>query len=243
MKSESVDAAVGWIGVPDIGSGGYDAVGWQSNTWVLNAMFEIAGDASDFTEHQLSVKAAIDADIEPSILELINRDGNAVSWMGSSGLNASPGTTWTRVRWSTLGPRLGAVMSSCGFPPCWQWFPMKSWPENVVTPTEGSLDLASLKTLLTVLREHSLDGDDTLCCCYYSLKAMNGEDQEVLVGTLGEIFALAVERDASPSNFWPEDRSWFVYTDSDLWGTKVSGSISLVEGVRQSADLETIEYP
>ncbi|MFF8264442.1 hypothetical protein [Streptomyces virginiae] len=30
------------------------------------------------------------------------------------------------------------------------------------------------------------------------------------------------EADFSPSNLWPEDRSWILCTDCDLWATKAS---------------------
>ena len=47
----------------------------------------------------------------------------------------------------------------------------------------------------------------------------------------------------TPTNFWAEDRSWFVLTDYDSWGTKVHGSVSLIEEVLREPDLETIALP
>jgi len=38
------------------------------------------------------------------------------------------------------------------------------------------------------------------------------------------------------------DRSWFLYTDWDLWGTKVSGSQSLIDELISDPDLETLEW-
>jgi hypothetical protein len=43
----------------------------------------------------------------------------------------------------------------------------------------------------------------------------------------------------SPSNIWPEDRSWFVYTDSDLHGTRVSGPAELIASLAADNALET----
>ena len=48
---------------------------------------------------------------------------------------------------------------------------------------------------------------------------------------------------ASPSNIWPEDRSWFVYSDWDLSGTRVSGTAKLIDAVVADLKLETINYP
>ena len=46
----------------------------------------------------------------------------------------------------------------------------------------------------------------------------------------------------TPSNFWPSDRSWFVYTDWDLWGTKVSGPAVLINAIRSDPNLETLDW-
>jgi len=47
---------------------------------------------------------------------------------------------------------------------------------------------------------------------------------------------------SSPSNIWPVDRSWFLWTDADLEGTKVSGSTTLVTRVREKRELETEDW-
>ena len=39
---------------------------------------------------------------------------------------------------------------------------------------------------------------------------------------------------------WPRDRSWLVYTDADLWATKVSGSGDLIGRLIADAALETV---
>jgi hypothetical protein len=46
-----------------------------------------------------------------------------------------------------------------------------------------------------------------------------------------------------PGNVWPLDRSWFVYTDWDLSGTRVGGSPDLVASVVADSQLETVSYP
>ena len=47
----------------------------------------------------------------------------------------------------------------------------------------------------------------------------------------------------SPINLWPTDTSWFVLTDWDLWGTKVSGSRELVAAVADDPAIETTSVP
>jgi hypothetical protein len=93
----------------------------------------------------------------------------------------------------------------------------------------------------------ALDGDDRPVLAYYALLATsdwNGGDM-LFRGPIGD---LAGHYDdpavlGSPNNIWPEDRSWFVYTDNDLWGTKVSGSPTLIATLSQDRDLETVELP
>jgi hypothetical protein len=47
----------------------------------------------------------------------------------------------------------------------------------------------------------------------------------------------------SPINLWPLDRSWFVLTDWDLWGTKLSGSQALIRDIEADPELETATPP
>jgi hypothetical protein len=51
------------------------------------------------------------------------------------------------------------------------------------------------------------------------------------------------EADGSPSNIWPDDKSWFVYSGYDLSGTRVSGSAEFVASVVADSELETVRYP
>jgi hypothetical protein len=65
---------------------------------------------------------------------------------------------------------------------------------------------------------------------------------EATLAELPEIYDWPVAS-GSPSNIWPDDRSWFVFTSWDLSGTRVSGSAELVASVVADAELETINYP
>lgn len=68
------------------------------------------------------------------------------------------------------------------------------------------------------------------------------EDQPLALGEIGSLYDHA-DVTGSPSNIWPEDRSWVVWTDHDLWGTRVRGSASLIQALERDSELETIRYP
>ena len=47
---------------------------------------------------------------------------------------------------------------------------------------------------------------------------------------------------STPSNLWPTDKSWFVYTDWDLMATKVSGPAELVAAIEADDELESLRW-
>jgi hypothetical protein len=49
-------------------------------------------------------------------------------------------------------------------------------------------------------------------------------------------------RPGSPSDWWPEDRSWFVHTDWVLSATKVIGSREPIDAIVSDEHLETISW-
>lgn len=72
-----------------------------------------------------------------------------------------------------------------------------------------------------------------------------GRNLHVRAGRLGDAHALYdnPEADFTPSNLWAEDRSWVVYTDYDLWATKVSGPEHLVEALLRDPEIEAVRLP
>jgi hypothetical protein len=83
-----------------------------------------------------------------------------------------------------------------------------------------------------------------MCSCYYSpLAGRLGEEPMTLEGPLSEVVSTSLKQRFTPNNIWPDDRSWFVFTDADLWATKVSGSLELTKDLVQTGELETIAYP
>ncbi|MGK5559148.1 hypothetical protein ACSNOI_46885, partial [Actinomadura kijaniata] len=124
--------------------------------------------------------------------------------------------------------------------------PTGSWSAAVAPPAEGCLDREGWHRLMGVLERHSPAGPDTRCLAYYCpLVTAEWDEETVLAGRLGDAGALydhpAVN--SCPSNLWAEDRSWVVYCDWDLWGTKVSGPTPLVEDLLADPELEALRLP
>jgi hypothetical protein len=99
---------------------------------------------------------------------------------------------------------------------------------------------------MALLVRHDVEGEDRRCLAYYcSLVTGSWDTDTVLAGRLGDAAALydhpAME--SCPSDLWAEDRSWVVYCDWDLWGTKVVGPSSLIESVLADPELEALRLP
>jgi hypothetical protein len=75
--------------------------------------------------------------------------------------------------------------------------------------------------------------------------AVDLDGLHVRAGRLGDAVALYdnPEMDFSPSNLWPDDRSWLLGTDYDLWATKVAGSAALVEALLNDSEIEAVRLP
>lgn len=96
-----------------------------------------------------------------------------------------------------------------------------------------------------MLTTYSPAGPDTRCLVYFNPLTEGDFDNvrvHVRAGRLADAAALYddSEVDFSPSNLWPEDRSWLLCTDYDLWGTKVVGSSTLIEALLDDGELEAL---
>jgi hypothetical protein len=157
-----------------------------------------------------------------------------------------PGEEWTRLRWAELWRRLGVDPAGLEGYPSFEWFPYRSWPVNMAAPGEGSLDRAQFARLLGHLEAVSDRGGGTPCIASYGACAIGEYNHDVLYrGALREAASLLDDDtlSGSPSNLWPEDRSWLVYTDWDLWATKVSGTGELIDRLERDPELEVIHLP
>ena len=251
MERVEVAGELEWLARQDArGSGrttGFDRDGWPASTWVLHAMYETATLAGGLTHdeaHRMSVAAGAS---EPSVVGDVNLHEIAgMTLVGSPlGRSESPGPGWTRLMWRDLARRTGD--DPFQGPPCVRSFrfPTSSWPVNIRPPAEGSLDREQFSRVCEHLA--ALDGDDGTVLAYYArLATSDWSGGSVLFrGSIAELAGLYDDPTVlgSPSNIWSQDRSWFVYTDHDLWGTKVSGSPALIATLSQDPNLETADLP
>jgi hypothetical protein len=117
-----------------------------------------------------------------------------------------------------------------------------SWPRYLAGPSEGNLEDRELEALLGVLAVHT-DGDVHVFFDLLKEGAATGRYEDQLYrGPIAEVRTL-VDRLGlgSPSALWPEDRSWFVYTDWDLEFTVAGGPRNLINALAGAPDLECIE--
>ena len=247
-KLPHVDASaeIEWLSELDPGGEvcGFDASGWIDSIWILNAMYENTSMPSVTYEEDHQTGLA-EGRIEPLVINGVSLDETSVMTGGGVGYAHLPPKEWTRLRWSVFAERTGVPLGSAmTVPPCFRWFPGASWPISIIPPTEGSLDEASLRGLLPILAAQGpLYGVNSRA--FFGMAV--GSDYENLTvysGSLRDMFEL-VERgheNASPSNFWPHDRSWFAYTDWDLSATKISGSRELIAAIEASDALETLRW-
>ncbi|HEY9264889.1 MAG TPA: hypothetical protein VIQ11_09820, partial [Mycobacterium sp.] len=148
-----------------------------------------------------------------------------------------------RRRWRDVtSADLAAVSKARGWPPNSTYSNLR-WPDIEVE--EGVFGGESLTALLDIVGEFS--GPDVACFAYYGMVPANEYERlTVLEGPLSAIDGLTGNEDLfwglSPSNWWPADRSWFVWTDYDLTATRVSGSRALIEKVRSHPQLETLDW-
>jgi hypothetical protein len=81
-------------------------------------------------------------------------------------------------------------------------------------------------------------------CAYFGAVTVGDFDELVVyVGDLRDVGELAIHRGMTPSNFWPADRSWLVYTDWDLMATRVGGCRELIAALDADGELETLRWP
>ncbi|MGW3076353.1 hypothetical protein [Kitasatospora sp. NPDC001132] len=153
-----------------------------------------------------------------------------------------------RTRWAQPLAGAGRHLGSWGFTPSTRVFdgiPL----QGLTPPDSGAPDRGSLRALVEVLARFSPDGPDTEC--YWAQPPLEniGEPVKLRRGRLREALALwdglgsPGFPNAFPVNWWPVDRSWFVYSDNDLSATEVFGSAELVAAVLATASLDAVRHP
>jgi hypothetical protein len=240
-----------WLVEHDDGhwSHGYDASGWDASVWILHAMYEhpeLPGGLSHDDVRRIELGAGT---VERHVVAGVDLDDHLAAeggvWTGvQSGPTSRPGPEWGRLRWVELAERLRVPFPDQDFPPCQRWFPYESWPTAIAPPGEGSLDWEQYLRLLDHLAQMSEDANETevfAFVCVLRCRDWSGEG-DLLFGKLEELIPLHDSADyrGSPTNVWPVNRGWFVYTDHDLWATKVAGPAELIESLLGDEELETL---
>ena len=161
----------------------------------------------------------------------------------SLGASEWPGPGWARLMWLDLAARLNTdpFQVAPGFRSF--RFPDRSWPVNIRPPAEGSLDREQFACVCKHLAD--LYGGDLPVFAYYALLANAdwGDGDTLFRGSLAELGSLYDDPTlrGSPSNIWPDDRAWLVYSHCDAWGTKVSGSEELIARLTGDVILDTAQ--
>lgn len=240
-----------WLqrGTSDFGAGtttGFDLGGWDANGWLLHTMYELPDASPSWSYDDVEREEITTGTIEPLVVGDVNLSESTLLTGIPLGRTTEPEGGWVRLRWSELARRASTPMNQSGVPPCHKWFSFSSWPTNIRPPSEGSLDPVALRGIVEVLASHSVAGLDTHTVFFFAMLAVRKMDgPRAFSGTLSELTDLYGNAGvtSSPSNFWPSDQSWFVYTDYDLMGTKVSGDDALLEALRRHPQLEVVNYP
>ncbi|MQY02481.1 hypothetical protein [Actinomadura macrotermitis] len=247
--------AVNWLNEldPEHCYSGFEPPRRPDAAWLLHAMY-VWQDGLVTTTHDdvyRTFRAAGLAETgpggEPEVGELLEGSVVTGTELGRSG---HPGEGWRRLRWAELARGFGEPVVPEGEAPgnrCLrQAHPTGSWSAAIEPPAEGCLDRESWHRLMALLARHSPDGADTVCLAYYCpLVTADWDDNTVLSGRLMDAPELYdhPEMSSCPSNLWAADRSWVVYCDWDLWGTKVVGPVALIEAMLADPGLECLRLP
>ncbi|QFG25807.1 hypothetical protein [Actinomadura sp. WMMB 499] len=250
-------AAARWLEEldPEHGYSGFQPPSRPDAAWILHAMYAWEEGLVTTTYDDLH-KSMAEAGLtrrprlpEPvgDVSELLAGSVVTGTALGRTG---HPGRGWRRLRWRELARGSGEPAVPDGRLPgsrCLrQAHPAGSWSAAIRPPAEGCLDREGWQRLIGVLLRCVPSGADTRCLAYYCPLVTNEwEEDTVLVGRLGDADALYdhPSMQSCPSNLWPEDRSWIVYCDWDLWGTKFAGPSALVDAVLADPELESLRLP
>ncbi|WP_157974875.1 hypothetical protein [Glycomyces dulcitolivorans] len=167
----------------------------------------------------------------------------------SPGWDTDPGSGWRRLRWRELADRAGDRIVRLDhdriYPiPSRHCFPSVDLAGSnppIQAPAEGHLDQHSFHALAEALRRFA--GPETVVFAHWT-EAVIHEPDVVFKGRLADLEALeSLPVVSSPSNLWPADESWLIYTDWDLWGTKIYGPPELRSLIEADEFLETSMLP
>jgi len=107
------------------------------------------------------------------------------------------------------------------------------WPRNLLFPREGYLVRPLLLQLLLILKEHTVNNEVYIYQLVPNSIMKDGRIDDLVKCSLEEV------TEYFPKDFigymYAANRSWMVYTDTDLYFTLVGGSKALIETVINSS--------
>ncbi len=123
------------------------------------------------------------------------------------------------------------------------------YPRYLIFPDEGRINMDVLKEMTQVLAPFN---EHKSCYFFYNILKLIGripeeevENGHLYTGKLKDIFTIYNKGEmdglASPTYWWPEDRSWFISTDYDLDFTIFGGGKQLFNALMSNEKLECIE--
>lgn len=238
-------AALAWLDGQECPLTGYWAPdGFENATWILHAMYENEALRGLGTHDDVEKDAIARGLMEPDVVAGIDLSAATIDSGTPLGWVERPNAAWTRRSWREhFGPSMVDRLAAQVFPPNDRALRDGSWSASIFAPPEGSLDEASLAALLSILAMHADDDESGEIFAFYGQVPANNYDSPTLfTGGLETLKDLAIRFDATPSNFWPADRSWFVMTDWDITSTCVWGDKALIDRIRRDPELETAEW-
>lgn len=158
------------------------------------------------------------------------------------------------IRWATVASWTGRIVH-----PLMQFgrianLPYPYKPQWGRPPIHGRLPSEECRTLATLLREFTSTPEHCFFCLwdgygfidperYKNVPRVNAGREYLLFRGPVEMVVLfkdTVGEGQSPNIWWPEDRSWCVATEIDLFDTYVGGSEACIQRILNSPDLEAL---
>jgi hypothetical protein len=229
---EADERELGWLieacGAEEVT--GFGPPPYPEGLWILHAMYEVGPDGDESL-----YRSANDED----------EDDDEPGWP------ADPGPGWRRLRWHELSERTGdPVVAQHVKPrhrvPSFRAFPsvkqgVELW-ERIRWADWGGMDREGFRSLASILSRFS--GPKTVVFAHPAPCRDISAGLRVFQGRIGDLEALEqLDPYYGPANLWPADRSWLLFADWDLAGTKVYGPPELLTMIEEDEFLETVRLP
>jgi len=114
-----------------------------------------------------------------------------------------------------------------------------TWIENLIGPDKGHLDEDTCGVLIDTLERFT---GQHQCWFYYTGISISGYEPRLYHGDIQDIIGLTKLDGAMapPEYWWPDDRSWCIYSDWDLTFTIVAGPSELIRLCADNSALEAV---